>query len=350
MLLSLSIVLLAALVMGRLATRLGQPAVLGELLAGIVLGAVPQLSSLKSEPALTTLSELGVLVLLFQVGLESSVQKMWHVGASALRVAVLGVAAPLLLGAGVGAWLFHVGSPLFLGATLTATSVGITARVLKDLRRSDAPESRIILGAAVIDDVLGLILLAVVAGTGGIGWLLVKAVVFLVGSVAVGLLVAKPVASHPVTAIAFCLVLSWAAGAMGLSPIVGAFAAGLVIQSEPLERAVAPIAQVLVPFFFVVMGLKTNIAALGPALPLALVLTLAAVLSKLVSGWAAKERRIDKLAIGIGMIPRGEVGLIFASAGLAAGVVDEGVYAAVVAMVLLTTLITPPALKWRLGS
>jgi Kef-type K+ transport system membrane component KefB len=344
MLLSLSIVLIAALLMGRLAARLGQAAVLGELLAGVVLGAVPQLEPLKTEPALETLSELGVLVLLFQVGLESSVGKMWSVGAPALRVAVVGVLLPMAFGYGVALWLAPSQAP-FLAATLAATSVGITARVLKDLRRTDAPEARVILGAAVIDDVLGLIVLALVAGSGGAVGLVFKAFGFLVGAVLFGLTIARPVATNPVTALAFCFALSWLAGAVGLSPIVGAFAAGLVIQDEPLERAVAPIGALLVPFFFVRMGLKVNLAAAGSALPLALALTAAAVLGKLLSGWAAR-RRVDALTVGIGMIPRGEVGLIFASLG----VLDETRYAAVVVMVLITTLVTPPLLKWRLDS
>jgi Kef-type K+ transport system membrane component KefB len=344
MLLSLSIVLIAALLMGRLARRMGQPAVLGELLAGIVLGAVPQLSSLKTEPALETLSELGVLVLLFQVGLESSVGKMWKVGAPALRVAVLGVVAPIAFGYAVALWLAP-SQATFLAATLAATSVGITARVLKDLRKSDTPEARIILGAAVIDDVLGLIVLALVAGSGGALGLVFKAFGFLAGAIGVGLLVAKPVATNPVTALTFCFALSWLSGAVGLSPIVGAFAAGLVIQDEPLERAVAPIGALLVPFFFVRMGLQVNLSSSLSALPLALALTAAAVLGKLLSGFAAR-RRVDALTVGIGMIPRGEVGLIFASLG----VLDETRFAAVVAMVLVTTLITPPLLKWRLSS
>jgi Kef-type K+ transport system membrane component KefB len=280
------------------------------------------------------------------------------------------VLVPFALGWGVGALLLPGQSAYahaFIGATLSATSVGITARVLKDLRRSDTAEARIVVGAAVIDDVLGLIVLATVSGAiaaanGGAvfsAWsvlgVVAKAVGFLLGAVLLGLTVAKRVAVHPVAALAFCLVLAWGAGAVGLSPIVGAFAAGLVIQSPPLERTVAPIGQLLVPFFFVRMGLETNLGAFGGAAVLALALTVAAVAGKLVSGLAVKERRVDRLAVGIGMIPRGEVGLIFAGVGLGltlngANVVDERAYAAVVAMVLITTLVTPPALKWRLDS
>jgi Kef-type K+ transport system membrane component KefB len=342
MLLSLSIVLVAGLALGRLAQRLGQPAVLGELLGGLLLGAVPALHSLRQEPALATLSQLGVLVLLFQVGLESSVRKMWSVGGPALRVAVLGVAAPMVLGYGVGVWLMpeqttHV--HVFLGAALAATSVGITARVLKDLRRADAPEARVILGAAVIDDVLGLMVLATVTGAGGALLVTAKAVGFLAAAIGVGLVLAPRFRTHPVPALAFCFVLAWAAGAVGLSPIVGAFTAGLVIQSEALERSMAPIVQLLAPFFFVQMGLSTDAGGLFGALPIAL--TAAAIAGKLFSGLAVKR---DRLAVGIGMVPRGEVGLVFATTG----VLDPRASAAVVAMVLLTTLATPPALKWRL--
>jgi Kef-type K+ transport system membrane component KefB len=370
MLLSLSIVLACALLSGQAAKRLGQPAVLGELIAGIALGAVPQLSMLKHEPAVDILSELGVLVLLFQVGLESSVGAMMQVGASSLKVAVVGVAAPFALGWGVGAWLLpgqSVYAHAFVGATLCATSVGITARVLKDLQRSGARESRIILGAAVIDDVLGLVILAAVSGAiaaanagepfsfGTLVVVVVKALAFLGAAVLIGLWVAPRVAVHPVPALLFCFITAWASGAVGLSPIVGAFAAGLVIRSEPLERSVAPIASVLVPFFFVRMGLNTDLRVFLDArtVLLALALTVAAVAGKLVSGWGAREKALDRLTLGIGMIPRGEVGLIFAGVGLTltaggSAVVDERVYGAVVAMVLATTLLTPPALVWRL--
>jgi Kef-type K+ transport system membrane component KefB len=369
-LLSLTIVVVAALVGGGLAKRLGQPAVLGELVAGIGVGAVPALHHLRDEPALETLSELGVLVLLFAVGLESTVGKMLQVGKASLRVAVLGVVAPFALGWGVGRVLLPQASiyaHVFLGATLCATSVGITARVLKDLRRADDPESRVILGAAVIDDVLGLLVLAVVTGViasanagtafelSSVLWVTAKAVGFLLVAVGVGLRISRRLAEHPVAALGFCLLLSWAAGAAGLSPIVGAFAAGLVIQSEALEAHVAPIARFLVPFFFVRMGMMTELSAFArpDALFLALVLTAAAVLGKQACSLGAGGG-LDRATVGIGMIPRGEVGLIFAGAGLTltvhgARLVDESIYAALVVMVMATTLMTPPLLKWSLA-
>ena len=394
---ALAVILVAAKLGGALAVRLGQPPVLGELLAGVVLGnlhllGLPSLRWMAEDPTIDMLSRIGVGVLLFEVGLESTVGQMARVGASAFLVAVAGVIAPFALGWGVGAWLLPDASAYlhaFLGATLCATSVGITARVLKDLRRGDAVEARIILGAAVVDDVLGLVVLAVVSGAieaagagralslGAVGGLLLKAVLFLAGGIAVGLAVSRRLYRLAARlrgtgyllplGLAFCFTLAWAASASGLAPIVGAFAAGLVFEEEhasplvqrgehPLAEQVAPVAAFLVPIFFVTMGMRTDLAAFAsPAvLGLAAALTVAAVAGKAVAGLPALGRGLDRLSIGIGMIPRGEVGLIFANVGLTmtfAGVrvIAPATYSAIVAMVIATTLLTPPALKWSLG-
>ena len=394
--LSLALILLAAKLGGELATRLGQPAVLGEILAGVLLGNLTLvgfsgLERIKTDVFVDMLARIGVLVLLFEVGLESTVGQMLKVGGSALLVAVLGVAAPFALGWGVGAWLLPGASSYvhaFLGATLTATSVGITARVLKDLGRSKGNEARVILGAAVIDDVLGLVILAVVGGViaaadqGGsvsfaeIGTILGKASGFLVGSLVLGVFlsprlfaVASRLKSRGVLlalGLALCFVLSWLANAIGLAPIVGAFAAGLILEDvhysdfvdrgeHSLEELIHPISSFLVPIFFVLMGMRTNLRSFAQpgVLGLAAALTLVAIVGKQVCSLGVLGKGIDRLSVGIGMVPRGEVGLIFANIGLTlsiggAPIIDQATYSAVVVMVIVTTMATPPALKWSL--
>ncbi len=393
----LVVILVAAKLGGELASRVGQPAVLGELIAGVILGNLTLvgylgLEPMKSDPFIDMLARIGVLILLFEVGLESTVGQMLKVGLSSLLVAVAGVVAPFGLGWGVGAWLLPDHSiyvHMFLGATLTATSVGITARVLKDLKRSKSKEARVILGAAVIDDVLGLVILAVVSGviaaadrggtlTGGdIALTLGKAVLFLVGSLVVGVALSKRLFSFAsklqtggvllAAGLAFCFSLSWLAGAIGLAPIVGAFAAGLLLEEthyrdfvdrgeHELEELIHPISMFLVPVFFVLMGMRTNLRSFTEpgVLGLAAALTIAAILSKQVCSLGVLDKGIDRLSVGIGMIPRGEVGLIFANIGLALMVggeriIDEATFSAIVVMVIVTTLVTPPALKWSLG-
>ena len=395
--LSLAVILVAAKLGGHLAVRVGQPAVLGELVFGVLLGNLSLagftgLEYLKSDASVDMLSRIGVILLLFSVGLESTVSQMLQVGLSSLLVATLGVVGPFALGWGVGAWLLPEHSAYvhaFLGATLTATSVGITARVLTDLRKSQSKEARIILGAAVIDDVLGLLILAVVAGvinaanTGGalsyvdIGIILLKAAVFLVGALALGAKLSPPlfkVASKLETqgvllavGLGFCFFLSWLANAIGLAPIVGAFAAGLILENvhyrtftergeHSLEHLIEPIAALLVPVFFVLMGLRTDLRAFAApgVLGLAAALTVAAIIGKQLCSFGVIEKGIDRLSVGLGMIPRGEVGLIFANLGLTlmvAGerIIDQNVFSAVVVMVIVTTMITPPVLKWSLN-
>jgi Kef-type K+ transport system membrane component KefB len=398
--LALAIILAAAKLFGHLAETMGQPAVLGELVAGIVLGVLgrtdfPALNQAAHSPELALLAGLGVLLLLFEVGLETTVPQMLQVGWPAFRVAVTGVVAPTVLGIGVAAVMIPdagLYTSVFIGATLCATSVGITARVFKDLGRSQTIEARIILGAAVIDDVLGLIVLAVVAGSisaaaagaslalPSILLIALKAVTFLGGALWLGSRVAPPLFEGAArlrsggallaTGLAFCFALSWLAAQFGLAPIVGAFAAGLIIddvhhreftkRGEPgLPALVRPIAAFLAPVFFVQMGMLTDVGQLvdDSVLGLGLALTLVGIVGKVIAGYAVsvKDGNVDRLAVGLGMIPRGEVGLIFANVGLGLTlfgqpVIDARSYAALVMMVILTTLVTPPALKWRFGS
>jgi Kef-type K+ transport system membrane component KefB len=272
---------------------------------------------------------------------------------------------------------------------LTATSVGITARVLKDLNRSKSSEARVILGAAVIDDVLGLVILAAVAGViaaadagteisgGAIAWILGKAALFLFGSLTLGVFVSKRLfrlASKLrslgvllATGLSFCFVLSYISSELGLAPIVGAFAAGLILEDlhyrdfadrgeHTLEERTHTISQFLVPIFFVLMGMRTDLTAFADpgVLVLAGVLTAAAIIGKQVCGFGVLGGGIDRVSVGIGMVPRGEVGLIFADIGRKLTVqgeriIDPATFSAVVIMVIVTTMVTPPALKWSLG-
>ena len=394
---ALAVILAAAKLGGHLAVTIGQPAVLGELVAGVVLGSlnlvgINWFGSIESNAMVDVLAQLGVVILLFEVGLESTVRDMVKVGLPSLFVAVLGVAVPFALGWGVGALLLpdrSVYVHAFLGATLTATSVGITARVLQDLGRSKSAEARVILGAAVIDDVLGLVILAVVGGviaaadrgaslsSAEIVLVLGKAVAFLFGALALGVYLSPRVfsiASHLggrgvllATALIFCFGLAYLAAVVGLAPIVGAYAAGLILEEahfrpfvdrgeQQLEHLVHPISSFLVPVFFVLMGMRVNLGEFANlnVLALAALLTAAAVIGKQACALGALGRSLDRLSIGIGMIPRGEVGLIFANIGLGLSIggqpiVDEGIFSAVVIMVIVTTMSTPPALKWSLA-
>jgi len=394
--LALTIILVAAKLGGELAVRLGQPAVLGELVVGVLLGNLglvgySGLDHLWADPAIDMLARLGVLVLLFEVGLESTVGQMLKVGMRSLLVASLGVVTPFALGWAVGAWLLpghSVYVHAFLGATLCATSVGITARVLKDLGRAQTQEARIILGAAVLDDVMGLVVLAVVTGMIGaadrgapfslasVATIVLKATGFLVVSLLLGVrfspklfhFASKLHARGVLLALglALCFLLSWLADLVGLAPIVGAFAAGLILEDvhyrdfvdrgeHPLEDLIQPISAFLAPIFFVLMGLRTDLRffALPGTMGLAGALVLAAVLGKQACSLGAWGRGVDRLTVGLGMIPRGEVGLIFANVGvgLTLGgqpIIDRAIFSAVVVMVIVTTLITPIALKFSL--
>jgi Kef-type K+ transport system membrane component KefB len=401
-LVGIAVILILAKLGGELFERVGQPAVLGELVGGIIVGNLAiigftAIEPLKTNQVIGAFAEVGVILLLFEVGLESNLADMMKVGWTSLLVAMAGVILPFFLGWGVAAYFLPDEAQLghiFIGATLCATSVGITARVLKDLGRLATPESRIILGAAVIDDILGLLILAVVAGainstaTGvalslaDVALIAGKALFFLISAIAVGHFVVPHLFRRAgqlegrgvllALTISFCFVLAWAAAKVGLAPIVGAFAAGLVLDEAHfksfsergemrLDQLLAPLNNVLVPIFFVLMGLKVDLRAFAQPelLGFALVLTLAAIIGKQVCSFAVFGRGINRLAIGIGMVPRGEVGLIFAGigatlmlpnkAGVSEPVINAATFGVVVIMVIVTTLVTPPALKWSLS-
>lgn len=414
-LLWMGVVLLFAM-LGRFIEKAKQPSVLGELLIGVLLGnlgliGITLFEPIKSDVFISFLAELGVIILLFQVGLESNLSDMKKVGLKASLVAVVGVIVPFVLGAfAVGPRLLPEASfnaHLFLGAALTATSVGITARVFKDFGKLQTKEAQIVLGAAVIDDVLGLIILAVVSalvtvgavGLGVISWIIAKAVLFLVGSVLIGKLGAPyiskffsrintGVGAKITLAIVFALFYSAVAGLIGLAPIVGAFAAGLILdpvhfkyfkkpksaldleeeavnltgeQKERIEKKaihytekhieelLEPIGHFIIPIFFVLTGINVNLSALFDfkILLVALAITLVAFFGKYVTGFVA-GKDINKNIIGFGMVPRGEVGLIFATIGMGLGVLSDELFSVIVIMVIFTTLLVPPILAYFL--
>ncbi len=409
-----AVMLLAARI-SSIIERFGQPPVLGELLIGVVLGNLGLIGIHFFEPIMhneiiSFLAEMGVVILLFQVGLESNVAQMARVGVRALLVAIVGVVVPFALGTYVvGPWLLpglSFNTYLFLGATLTATSVGITARVFRDLGALQSPEAQIVLGAAVIDDVLGLIILAVVTAivTRGsvsgfdIGLILFKAVAFLAGAVFLGQLIAPWIGKflsriHTGTGMKFTLALSFGlicaylAEVIGLAPIVGAFAAGLVLDAvhfelfdDPkiveelrteleqhnlhsvgdveailkhhserhVEDIMEPLGHLFSPIFFVLTGMHVQLAELfdPSVLMVALGITVVAFVGKLVAGLVAGK--VNKQLVGWGMVPRGEVGLIFAATGKTLGIVDEKTFGVIVIVVILSTLLTPPVLTFLL--
>ena len=397
-LLALIVILLVAKLGGDFFERFNQPAVLGELVLGMVIGNLHLLGFSVFEPfkqdiTLEVLAQLGVIILLFEVGLETSVREMMNVGVTSFLVAAFGVIAPFFLGWGVGALFLpdvSVYVHVFIGATLTATSVGITARVLQDIGKTASREAKIILGAAVIDDVMGLVILAVVTGvitaaasgkgdglsSGMVIWIVAKAVLFVVGAIVIGGFVLPRFFRAAVKmkvkgvflslCLLICFVLAWLAGQVGLAPIVGAFAAGLILEEvhfagfrergeHRIQELVEPIGTFLVPIFFVRMGMMVELSTFGQVeiLGFAAVLTLAAILGKQVCSLAVFDKVTNRVAVGLGMIPRGEVGLIFAGIGAklmydGEPVVSASTYAAVVIMVILTTLVTPPVLKMSL--
>jgi Kef-type K+ transport system membrane component KefB len=385
-------ILVFAKVFGEAAERIGQPAVLGELIAGLVLGGsvlgiVPTDESAMAG-IIHLLAEVGVAILLFEIGLETDLKEMFRVGPASTAVAATGVAAPFALGF-LYWWLMDpsIGAhpegitltmvAIFVGATLTATSVGITARVLTDLKLMHRAESRIIIGAAVIDDVLGLVILAVVSGLAagaalsvpGILWTFTVAVGFLVVAVLVGNFVAPRLFGLIdrmsvrgvllVSAFAFALLFAALADKAGSAMIIGAFAAGIVLSStnqfDLIVERIEPVADVFTPIFFVSVGAVVNVNLFNPlsdefngaVIGVGVALIVVAVIGKLVSGYTVGwgQEKLNHLAIGIGMVPRGEVGLIFADIGRRNGILSNEAFSAILIMVIVTTFIAPPLLK-----
>ena len=376
--------LLIIIIVARLAAELAElikiPAVLGEIIAGIIigpsaLGLIDPIKNLDVANMVLLLGEIGVILLLFQVGLEMDLGEMAKIGKPALLVALIGVLVPFAAGFGVACAFGESGKiSLFIGAALTATSVGITARVLGDLRALALRESRIVLGAAVADDVLGLIILTVVVKVVTEGSISASVVFETIG-LAVGFLVITGLlaiyvipkaftridrvakSSTTIVAVSFALMLAFSllANQAKLAFIIGAFMAGLAVGRSPQHERIAeglnPLGHIFIPVFFASIGINADLDAMfqPSVLALATVLTVVAIIGKLIAGFGIGRSPGDKLLIGIGMIPRGEVGLIFASIGLSKGILDDELYGALLLMVLVTTLITPPLLRLKLA-
>jgi Kef-type K+ transport system membrane component KefB len=371
------VILVAAKVGAELMALIRQPPVIGELIMGMIVGSsVLGWIDISEGGVVSTLAEIGVIVLLFQVGLEIQMRDMLRLGPVAVAVAAIGVVTPFFLGY-LAAGLLGIGDgsagvALFLGAAMTATSVGITARVFSDFRKMGSDEARVVIGAAVVDDVIGLVILAVVVGLlGGAGDLAgsdlvglgFRVIVFLLVSIGLGALIMPHLLRLlsrlrvPGTYIIGTLVIAISIGIAaeslaGLDPIVGAFVAGLIVgQAHHIERIqleIQPIAHLLVPIFFLAVGAQVDVGVLGDpsVLGAGLVITLLAALGKVVSGLGTLGKPMRKLVVGLGMIPRGEVGLIFAAIGATqlSAVVGSEEVAIVVMMVVLTTLAAPIAL------
>lgn len=410
-LLSLVVIYLASKVGSELANRIGLPSVLGELVGGVLVGisvlhllvfpgtgidasgslvikfleltdgltpaAANGVFQAESE-VISTLAELGVIILLFEIGLESNLKDLMAVGIKALIVACVGVAVPFAAGTAGLMIIFGISAipAIFAGAALTATSIGITSKVLSEMGRLNSKEGQIILGAAVIDDILGIIVLAVVAslakdGTVDVGnviYLIVSATGFLIGAIALGNIFNKSFVAIVdklktrgdliLPAFVFAFVMAYIAAAIHLEAILGSFAAGLVLEEtekrKELQKLVLPIADMLVPVFFVTVGARTDLSVLNPAIPsnregliMAVFLVTVAIIGKVVTGWSIfGPEKINRLAIGIGMIPRGEVGLVFLGIGSSSGILSKPLEAAIIMMVIVTTFLAPPLLRF----
>ena len=413
-LLTLVIIYLASKVGSEIARRLDLPPVLGELVAGVIVGvsalrlvifpeggftasdsvvmsvlqilnqlspeAVNSVFAQQSE-VISVIAELGVIVLLFEIGLESDMRQLKEVGIQAFVVAFIGVTAPFAAGTLGLMYFFHVAAipAIFAGAALTATSIGITSKVLAEIGQLKSKEGQIIVGAAVIDDVLGIIVLAVVASlakTGevditNVAILLVSAIAFLFGSILLGgffnkTFVAivdklKTRGNIVIPAFIFAYIMAFIGNAIHLEAILGAFAAGLVLDEtdarKELDELIKPVADLLVPVFFVTVGARADLSVLNPMIPenrsgllIAVFLLAVAIVGKVITGWVVFGiPDINRLAIGVGMVPRGEVGLVFAGIGTASGAIDKPLEVAIIIMVIMTTFLAPPFLRIAFG-
>lgn len=375
LLLALIAIFVAAKLFGEIAERIGQPAVLGELVGGVLIGVSGLHLVDPHDVTIHLLSELGVILLLFLIGLETDLRKLMQVGGAATAVAVVGVALPFVGGALLGHFL---GMPLmvavFLGAALTATSVGITARVLSDLGHLQDRESQVVLGAAVVDDIIGLVLLTIVgtlAGGGeltflGVGRIILTAFGFVILAILIGSKLA-PMLIRAIdriemkrglffASVVFAFLLAYIAHQVGSAIIIGSFAAGLVLartnRGKEIEDEVHDVAQFFIPIFFVVVGAAVDLRSINPFNPearpflwIGLALTVIGVIGKVAAGFVVWQKGLRRTVIGVGMIPRGEVGLIFAQIGLSTKLISGGMYSAVALMVMLTTFIAPPLLR-----
>jgi len=383
-LLGIVIILVAAKIGGGIFEKIGQPAVLGELVLGIIIGNLAYFTGweffapLRNHTFVDLLARFGVIILLFEIGLETNIRDIVKVGLSSFLVALGGIVTPFILGYFTSLYFFPDAGfsvHLFVGATLCATSVGIKARVFKDLGKLQTTESSILMGAAVLDDIIVLFILAIVTDivvTGSVGPFHVVqtsifSILFLVGAILMGFKLAPFLGYYTskkkvegwklIAAIVFCLSLSYIANLIGLATIVGAFAAGLILRKvrfkdlkgveHGMNEVVRPASFVFVPIFFLLIGMQIKLETFSDiyVLKIALAITIAAILGKQVCGLCAVGKGLNRIAIGVAMIPRGEVTLIFAGIGKSIGVISDTIFSALIIMVIITTLITPPALR-----
>ncbi len=369
LLISLVAVILVTKILGALAQRIGQPTVLGELLAGVLLGGSLLGLLDPTDPIVHALSELGVLILLFEIGLHTDLRALARDGATALTVGAVGVVLPFVAGIGVARALgMELIPSIVAGAALTATSIGISARVLSDLGQLKTPEGQVVIGAAVLDDVIGLVILSVVGSlvagaelsAGGVLRTAAPAIGFVVVAVALGSVAIPPlfrlIARIQVTgtlgviALAFALLLAALAARAGSALIIGAFAAGLILHPTPqrkeIERSATQLGYFFVPIFFATVGASVDLAALASreSLLVGAALIAVGVAGKVIAGFSPWWFKGQRLLVGIAMVPRGEVGLIFAQMGLTAGVLTDAHFGALMLMVVVTTFVTPPLL------
>ena len=387
--LTLLIILLTARVFAELATRLQAPSVIGELFAGVILGP-SLLGWIEPFAAIKLMAEIGIILLLFEVGLETDVKRLVRTGIKSLVVAMVGFVLPLVLGFSLGYWVFNqpLLVSLFIGGTLTATSIGITVRVLSDLKRQQAPEGQIVLGAAVLDDVMGVVLLALLyefSIGGGVSILNTGKVLIFVGA----FFVLAPVAAKlislvirrfdavseipgliPTSIVSLVLFFAWLAHALGAPELLGGFAAGLALSrrfflplgialhtdekfAHRIEDQMKPIVHLFTPIFFVFVGLSLNLREIDWSSSFiwifSLSLLLASIAGKLIGAFLIKESWPIRWVIGLAMIPRGEVGLIFAELGRISGIFNNEIYAGMVIVIALTTLLPPFIMKWFYG-
>lgn len=399
-LLSFAVILLAARLMAQLATRFGAPPVIGELLTGIIVGP-SLLGWVGPDATLKLMAEVGIMLFLFKAGMETDLHRLARAGSKPLIVALVGVVAPMSLGFAVSFLMFGM-TPLvslFIGGTLTATSIGITVRVLEDIGRRYADEAQVVLGAAVLDDVLGVLVLAFLyqfasqkeVSYQALGEVALYIVLFMLLAPLAAKAVSMVIDSYDQRsqtpglllplAMSMILFFSWLAYWVGAPEILGAFSAGLamspyfrfnlelgsrdgahfVLRFEPngrlierLEERIQPLIQIFTPVFFVMVGVSLQLGQVDWTSSfvwgLSLTLLLAAVAGKFVAGFAIRERPLAQTAIGLAMIPRGEVGLIFAQLGLQQAILNGEIYTALILVIAATTLLPPFALKWFYGN
>jgi Kef-type K+ transport system membrane component KefB len=386
-LIQLVLILFSARVVGEIAARFQIPSVIGELLAGILIGP-SVLGIVEATPSIQLLAQIGIILLLFEVGLETDIGKLLSAGLKAFTVAVGGVVMPFIFGFALSFYAFHFSllASLFIGSTLTATSIGITLRVLSDLKKQSTSESQVILGAAVLDDIIGIVLLSLLyefSASGEINlWNAGKVMAFISIFFIAAPIAAKAITSTirrweaqstipgllPTMIVSLILLFAWLAHSLGAPELLGGFAAGLAMSrqfvlpfakflNDPEEfthrvhKQMRPIIHLFTPIFFVTIGLSLNLKDIDWGSSYIWILTgsllIIAILTKMAAALPLfKESRFSKLIIGTAMVPRGEVGLIFAEVGLKAGILDASVYASLILVIAITTLLAPFGLRW----